>query len=174
AIDAARDSGARRGRSPLRWVAAIAAVLAIAALGAWNVSLQNDMSRLRDYDAAMADVLAIAKAPGAKTAVLRSDSGDPAVGLAALDGNGSFAFAVRNLAPTTGTQVYEVWAVQGERHVPLGSFRVEGSGVARLVGTVASSPAGMTLGLTREPGPDVTTPTLPMILTGPAVAPPPS
>src|SRR4051794_11386146 len=81
AIEAAPDSRANRRRSPLPWIAGIAAVLAIAALGAWNVSLQNDMGRLRDYDAAVSDVLAIAKSPGAQTAVLRSDSGDAAVGL---------------------------------------------------------------------------------------------
>jgi len=172
-IDAMRETRSRR-RSPLAWVAGIAAVLAIAALGAWNVTLQNDVRALRTYESAVAQVLDVATAPGARTAVLSSDVSRAMGGLASLGTDGSFAFALRDMPATSGGEVYEAWAVAGDRQVPLGSFTVDGSGIGGLTGKVEPPGDGVVLGLTREPGPGAATPTLPMIVSGTATAPPAS
>lgn len=171
--DAAGEARAPRRRSPLAWAAGVAAVLAIAGLAGWNLALQNQLAPLRSFDAAVAQVLDVAARPGSQTAILRPESGDGPRGFASVASDGSIAIAVRGLAPTTGSEVYEAWAVTADRQTPLGSFTVAADGTGRLVNHTSPPPAGVILGLTREPGPGATTPTLPMISSGTATAPPP-
>jgi hypothetical protein len=159
-------------RSPLTWMAAIAAVVAIVALAGWNVMLQNQLRETSDYNRAVAAVLDVGARSGSQVAIL-SGAGQPGPrGIAAIGGDGTFAMTVRDLAPTAGNEVYEAWIVgSGGAPVPLGGFRVGSSGIGSFTAFVTPS-AGPTIALTREPGPGATTPTLPIVSSGVAAAPP--
>jgi anti-sigma-K factor RskA len=164
---------ARRARtSPAVWALRIAAVLAIALLGGWNVLLQNDLGAARQYEQNVAAVLEAASQPSALTAVLAADGGTGS-GLAAVDANGDLVLAMRDLAPTTGNAVYEAWVIAADgAPVPLGSFQVGGNGTAFFEGVGLPSAEGIELALTLEPGPGATTPTMPIISAGVAAAAP--
>ena len=165
------ERDALRGRpSTGTWVLRIAAVLAIAALGGWNLLLQSELSAGQAYEQAVAQVLRSASQPGALTAILSADVGTGS-GLAAVSSSGEVTLAMQDLAPTNGDQVYEAWVIGGAgTPVPLGSFKVGANGTASFTtGGLAANP-GIVLALTREPGPGATTPTLPIVSKGVAMA----
>jgi anti-sigma-K factor RskA len=146
-------------------------VLAIALLGGWNLLLQNDLGAARQYEQNVAAVLQAASQPGALTAVLAADGGTGS-GLAAVDADGDLAIAMRDLAPTSGSAVYEAWVIASDGvPEPLGSFTVGANGTAFFQGTGLPSAEGIVLALTLEPGPGATTPTMPIISAGVAAAP---
>jgi hypothetical protein len=157
----ARPSLLPRDRRPfgLSWAFGIAAVLAIALLGAWNLSLQTQLSSAQAYERQVASVLDAAARPDALAAVMRSASGDGPAGLAAVTSDGVMRIAMRDLAPTTGTEVYEAWLIAGEQApVPLGEFQVGSTGIGYLeTGGLPAEP-GIVLALTREPNADATAP----------------
>jgi anti-sigma-K factor RskA len=141
-------------------------VLVIAVLGGWNLLLQNDLSAARSYERSVAAVLDVAAQPGSLTAVLAGDGGVGA-GLAAVDSNGNAALAIRNLAPTSGSSVYEAWVIASDGvPVPLGGFQVGQDGTAAFHVSGLPTTSGIVLALTLEPGPGATTPTLPIITKG--------
>ena len=172
AFPTVEEREARRARtSPGTWILRIAAVLAIALLGGWNLLLQNDLGAARQYEQNVAAVLQAASQPGALTAVLAADGGTGS-GLAAVDADGDLALAMRDLAPTTGSSVYEAWVIAADGvPVPLGSFTVGASGTAYFAADGLPSVEGILLALTLEPGPNATTPTMPIISAGAAAAP---
>lgn len=156
------------------WVMRIAAVLAIAALGAWNLQLQGrlsgvegDLAAAQAYRAAVTAVLDAAAQPGAQSGFLAAtDPGSRATGVVAASG-GSVILAVQNLAPTTGTQVYEAWVIVGEAApVPLGGFEVGAGGTGVFRGSTALAAPGAIIALTLEPARGATTPTLPVLTLG--------
>jgi anti-sigma-K factor RskA len=76
---------------------------------------------------------------------------------------------MRDLAPTTGAQVYEAWLIAADgAPIPIGGFQVGADGSAAFVSTHAPLGAGVTVALTLEPGPGATTPTVPIIAQGQA------
>jgi anti-sigma-K factor RskA len=169
----------RRGerRRPIgRWLVGIAAVLAIALLGGWNLLLQGQLDGARAYQQSVEEVLAVAAQPGSLVAVLRPDpavspTGGPS-GLAAVDSAGKLSLAMQSLAPTSGHEVYEAWVIGGDGvPVPLGSFVVGQNGTASFEGSGLPATNGIVLALTREPGPGATTPTLPIVSSGVARSP---
>ena len=166
------ERAARRARtSAATWALRIAAVLAIALLGGWNLLLQNDLGAARQYEQNVAAVLQAASQPGSLTAVLAADGGTGS-GLAAVDAEGDLALAMRELAPTSGSAVYEAWVIASDGvPVPLGSFTVGANGTAFFEGSGLPSTEGIVLALTLEGGPGATTPTLPIISGGVAAAP---
>jgi anti-sigma-K factor RskA len=166
------ERAARRARtSAATWALRIAAVLAIALLGGWNLLLQNDLGAARQYEQNVAAVLQAASQPGSLTAVLAADGGTGS-GLAAVDAEGDLALAMRELAPTSGSAVYEAWVIASDGvPVPLGSFTVGANGTAFFEGSGLPSTEGIVLALTLEGGPGATTPTLPIISAGVAAAP---
>jgi anti-sigma-K factor RskA len=172
AFPTAEEREARRARtSPGTWVLRIAAVLAIALLGGWNLLLQNDLGAARQYEQNVAAVLQAASQPGALTAVLAADGGTGS-GLAAVDADGDLALAMRDLAPTSGSSVYEAWVIAADGvPVPLGSFTVGASGTAYFAAEGLPSAEGILLALTLELGPNATAPTMPIISAGAAAAP---
>ncbi len=165
------ERDALRGRpSTGTWVLRIAAVLAIAALGGWNLLLQSQLSAGQAYEQAVAQVLRSASQPGALTAILSADVGTGS-GLAAVSSSGDVTLAMQDLAPTNGDQVYEAWVIGGDgTPVPLGSFKVGANGTASFTAGGLAATAGIVLALTREPGPGATTPTLPIVTKGVATA----
>jgi anti-sigma factor RsiW len=164
---AARAERTRARTGPLEWAMRIAAVLAVVALGAWNFQLQGRVSDLqqqvaaaRQYQTAVAAVLEVSFESGSQTAVLKPQEADGPRGIAAVAPNGSIQFAVQDLAPTTGTQVYETWAIVGDQApIPLGSFTVGPSGTASFTSGPGPAVPGVVVALSREPQAGATTPT---------------
>lgn len=141
------------------WALAIAAVLAIVALGGWNLSLQSQLSEALAYQRQVAAVLDAAAEPGALTAVMKSGTGEGPTGLAAVTPDGVMRVAMRDLAPTAGREVYEAWAILPDTApVPLGGFQVGSNGVGYLETGGLPTQSGVVLALTREPGPGATAP----------------
>ncbi|MBA2300977.1 MAG: anti-sigma factor [Chloroflexi bacterium] len=152
------------------WLLSIAAVLAIALLGGWNLLLQGQLSAARTYEQNIAAVLDVAGEPGALTAVLTSEGANGPAGLAAIAGDGSVRIAMRELLATSGTQVYEAWVIAADG-VPkaLGGFRVGETGVAYFEGGGLPAQEGIVLALTLEPGPGATAPSSPLVSAGTVV-----
>jgi anti-sigma-K factor RskA len=157
---------AARGPRPASWALGIAAVLAIAVLGGWNLVLQGQLSDAQAYEAHMGMVLDLAAEPGAQTVVLASD-GDGPTGLAVLGPNGEMAMAMQSMPATSGTQVYEAWAIAGDAApVPLGSFQVGNDGTGTFAMDDLDAEPGVVLAVTLEPGPGATAPTGPIVASG--------
>jgi hypothetical protein len=176
-----RDARAERTRprtSPLEWAFRIAAVVAIVVLGAWNLRLTsqvNDLQQQADaserFRAAVVTVLDIAAQPGSQTAILEPQEPGGPRGLAAVASDGSIQFAMQDLAPTSGSQVYETWAIVGEAApVPLGHFTVDASGTTSFTSRQGPTEPGITVAVSREPGAGATTPTE-VVSAGKATAP---
>jgi anti-sigma-K factor RskA len=152
-------------------VAAAALVLAIA-LGAWNVQLGGQLASLEAYRNGVVQVLDAAAKPGAQLAVLADprDAGGPS-GLAAVGSDGGVAIVMRNLAPTSGSQVYEAWLIGADQvPVAIGGFEVGASGSAAFTTGHATVGEGVVVALTLEPREGATTPTLPILALGTARA----
>lgn len=175
-----RPAGVERQPAPISifrrpiWAAvSLAAVLGVVALGAWNVQLQDQYNQLRNDVAALAayrdgvvDVLDSAAEPGAQLALLSAGEGGPS-GLAAVAPDGRVALVMRDLAPTTGTQVYETWVIGADgAPIPVGGFVVRADGTASFTASEAPVAEGVTIAVTLEPAEGATTPTLPIIAAG--------
>jgi Anti-sigma-K factor rskA, C-terminal/Putative zinc-finger len=163
----ARAERTRARTSPLEWAVRIAAVVAIVALGAYGFRLQGQVNDLEaqvaaaeNFRSAVAAVLDVAAQEGSQTAVLTPvESGGPR-GLAAVASDGSIQFAMEDLAPTSGNQVYETWAIVGDAApVPLGSFTVDTTGVASFTSKQGPTDPGIVVAVSREPAAGATTPT---------------
>jgi anti-sigma-K factor RskA len=168
-----RRSTAARGPGAAAWGLRIAAVLAIVALAGWNILLQGrldeaDQQALQAaaYGRAVAAVLEVATRPGAAAAVLAPQEGQTGRGIAAVGPEGGVRVALEGLAPTEGSDVYEVWAISGDAQpVPLGHFLVDETGVGSFDAAIELR-EGDVLALTREPAPGASVPTLPIISLG--------
>lgn len=165
-----RAAPAERSRSrpgPLAWIAAIAAVLAIAVLGVWNVRLQGQVNDLEQqataaahYRTAVTSVLDVAAQPGSQTALLAPQTAGGPRGIASVASDGSVQFAMQDLSPTSGSQVYETWAIlPNSNPVPLGSFTVDASGVVSFTSKQGPVGPGMAVAVSREPQTGATAPT---------------
>ncbi len=159
----------------LGWAAGIAAVLAIALLGAWNVVLQGQVGAQRTEQEALAAVVRAGATPGSLVAVLTApEASGPygPIGLAALTPNGSLTLAMHDLRPTSGAQVYQAWVIVGKAApAPTGFFRVGDSGLGEIAAAPAPVAPGAVVAITLEPGPGATAPTLPILAAGTAPAP---
>jgi hypothetical protein len=159
--DRARSRAPRYG-----WVLGIAAALVIVALGAWNLRLQSQLSDAQAYQQRVEQVLAIARTPGGVLAVLSSPTVGGQDGLVAVGPDGRAAMVVSGLPPTSAGEVYEVWFIVGSNAPqPVGALSQSG-GVAFMSGTPGPLPPGATVALTREPRPNPTAPTLPILVKG--------
>lgn len=158
---------ASRSRAPrYGWALGIAAALVIAALGAWNVRLQSQLTDAQAYQQRVEQVLEIARTPGAVMAVLAPSSANGQDGLIAIGSDGRAAMVVKGLPTTGANEVYEVWVIVGSNApAPVGSLSQSGS-LAFMAGTPGPVPAGATVALTREPGPNPTAPTSPILVKG--------
>jgi anti-sigma-K factor RskA len=167
----AEDRATRRKRVSRRgWILRIAAVLAVLALGGWNLLLQNELNAAIAYQQSVSTVLNVAAQPGSHAVILTAAGGSGS-GLAAISAAGDVTLAMQDLAPTAGATVYTAWVIAGDAApLPLGSFTVGSSGTASLDASGAPSEPGVILALTLEPGPGAQTPTLPIISKGVATA----
>ena len=162
-----------RRASPFDWALRIAAVIAILAVGAWGLNVQGQLDRARAFDGAIAAVVKAAGQPGAKTVVLSPQTGYAASGIAAVQSDGSVVLAMRDLAPTSGAQVYTAWVIVGSSApVSVGDFAESGGGNAAMTTKPATTPAGATIALTLEPNAGNTAPKGQIVSAGVAAAPP--
>lgn len=146
-------------RRPIWAAVAIAAALGVVALGAWNIQLRDELAGLTAYRSGVVAVLEEAALPGAQLAVLTPPEGDGPTGLAAVALDGRVALVMRDLAPTTGSQVYETWLIAGDAApVPIGGFQVDDSGTASFATANADVASNVTVALTLEPGPGAKAP----------------
>ena len=169
-LDRPADELRRRRQSPPRavgWALGLAAALAIAVLGGWGLRLQGELADARAFQAAVADVLAVANEPGSQTAILRAaEPGGPS-GLAAVAPDGSVLLALHGLQPTAGSEVYEAWLIGSSgTAVAVGGFTVDESGTARFRTRPGPTQPGVTLALTHEPGPGSTQARGPIVASG--------
>ena len=158
---------ARRTRSSAgMWALRIAAVIAIVALGGWNLLLQGQLNAAKSYQQGVAAVLETAAKPGSVTAILTADGGAGS-GLGAVSATGEVTLAMHDLARTTGQTVYEAWVIGGDGvPIPLGSFTVGSSGTGYLQGTGLPAANDIVLAVTLEPAAGAKTPTPPIISKG--------
>jgi hypothetical protein len=168
-----RAARAERTRaSRLDWLIRIAAVVAIAALGAWGLNLQAQLNESRSFDAAVATVLQAANQPGAKVAVLAPAQGQQGSGLAAIQSDGSVVLAMHELPASSGGEVYTAWViVPDQAPTSVGDFAVDSSGVEQFTSRPTETPAGATIAITREPNAGNTAPQGPVVSAGVATAP---
>ena len=161
------------GASTLGWAARIAAVVAIVVLGGWNLVLQGQLSDARAYDRAVAAVIDAAGEPGNQTVVLTPTKDGRGAGIAAVAADGSVVMALRDLAATTGTQVYEAWVIAAgsPAPVPVGDFTVGPTGTATFTTQPFTTPPGSTIALSLEPSAGSTTPRGTIVATGVSTAP---
>jgi hypothetical protein len=172
----------RRPRFQLSWGFALqaAAVIALVVVGAWNLNLtdrlnalEGDVAAARAYESAVNNVLAAAIEPGSHVVVLAPGSeAFEAGGLAAIRADGSVVLAMHDLDPTVGTEVYEAWVILGQdAPIPIGGFQVASAGTGAFTSEPTAAAAGAVIALTKEPGPDATAPTMPIISLGTALGP---
>lgn len=149
----------------------IAAVLAIALLGGWNLLLQGQLGSAKSYEDSVAAVLQVAGQEGSLTAILTPPGDAGPSGLAAVSASGAIALAMRDLPPTSGGQVYETWVI-GSDGVPvaLGGFQVDAAGIASFIADGVPAQDGIVLALTLEPGPGATAPSSAPVSLGTASA----
>lgn len=148
-------------RRPL-WAGLAAAALVVAiALGAWNVQLRSQVDGLSAYRSNVVEVLEEAARPGAQLALLAAPEGAPGPsGLAAVGADGSLAMVMRDLTPTTGTQVYAAWLIGSEgAPIPVGEFKVDDSRTASFTTAHPTLGPGVTVALSLEPTSGATAPT---------------
>ncbi len=147
------------GPSIATWTMRIAAVLAIALLGGWNLLLQGQLGSARVYEDSVAAVLRIAGQDGSLTAILTPPGDAGPSGLAAVSASGAVTLAMRDLPATSGPQVYEAWIIGSDGvPVPLGGFQVDAAGIASFSADGVPAQDGIVLALTLEPGPGATAP----------------
>ncbi len=168
----ADERTARRARTSTgTWILRAAAVLAIVALGGWNLLLQNQLNASQAYEQSVAAVIEVAAQPGSLTAILTPDDGTGS-GLAAVSAEGKVTLAMQDLAPTSGSTVYTAWAIGGDGvPVAIGDFTVGSDGTASFEAPTSPLPSGTLLALTREPTPGATAPTGPIVSKGVATGP---
>lgn len=159
------------GASIGTWAMRIAAVLAIALLGGWNLLLQGQLGNAKAYEDSVAAVLQVAGEDGALTAILTPQGASGPSGLAAVSASGAVTLAMRDLPATSGAQVYEAWVI-GSDGVPvaLGGFQVDAAGIASFSANGVPAQDGIVLALTLEPGPGATAPSSAPVSVGTATA----
>jgi hypothetical protein len=175
ALGRGRGAPGSQRAAALRWILAAAAVVAIVALGARDLALQQDVSTARQFGDQVERAMSLAASSGSRIAVIGAAAGSTGStvsgpsGLAVMPGSGSGVLVMHGLAPTGGSQVYEAWAIVGSgAPVPLGSFAVGGDGLGWLADLALPPGSNVVVALTKEPGPGATKPTLPIVASGTA------
>jgi Anti-sigma-K factor rskA/Putative zinc-finger len=179
AFPSAAERGQRAGRraagqaSRFDWALRIAAVVAIAAVGAWGLNLQGQLDQARRFDQAVAAVVQAAGQPGAKTVVLAAQKDQHGQGIGAVRPDGSIVMAMQDLPATTGSQVYTAWVIVGSNApVPVGDFQAGPGGTGAFTTRPATTPPGATIALTLEAKAGNSAPEGPIVSAGVAAAPP--
>jgi anti-sigma-K factor RskA len=168
-IDLAAERARRRPR--LAWLVAVAAVIAVVLLGASNLALRRDLDQAQAYQQGVDQALTLAAQPGSVSAVLAGKDGT-ATGLAVIGADGTTRVAMRGLAPTSGSQVYTTWSIEGDAPpVSVGDFTVGADGLATATGVAPAATPGAVVAITLEPVGGATAPAGPIVASGTTSAP---
>ena len=161
------------------WATAAVAVAIVAAMvftGLQTGPRSNDTGIASRFERAMS----LAAAPGSRLAVIGSSGGAAGAagspvpsggsnGIAVIPRTGPGLLVMAGLPATTGSTVYEAWAIVGSQApAPLGSFAVGSDATGWLDSLTVPPGEGLVVALTREPGPGATKPTLPIVASGSA------
>ena len=144
----------------------------IAALGAWNIGLIGQLSTAQQEQAAVDRVLAIAQEPGGQAAIRARDRRDRRDRRAGGPGRRR-ARRIVCPGPPRAPRDKRLAGLRGLGHRSVGQPRAgrlvlpwASSGIGALAAAQVPIGAGLTVGLTREARSGVTTPTLPMVVSG--------
>lgn len=175
AIEGGRSQPQSRGRRT-GWSAllAVAAVLAIAALGTWNLQLRNQVQS-HSQTVALQQKIVTAQLQGASVAMMTSTTHKAGVSaqLVIPRGGQHSYLAVQGLPANPTNKVYQVWGMPNGAQGPpvsMGIFHYSGgsTAVVELSGTRKVYPVA---GVTLEPGPHGSpAPTSAPVLVGPVRA----
>jgi hypothetical protein len=146
------------GRRGMAWAAVAAALVVV--LGGWNLLLQAELGGSRSYQQQVEEALALARQPGAQVALLGPPEGTTGpTGIAVMPPSGEGRLVMTGLAPTSGTQVYEAWAIpEGQAPIPVGGFTVGRDGVGIFDDMPAAGDEPLIVAITLEPAPNATAP----------------
>jgi hypothetical protein len=168
-IDAARE--AKRRRNPVWAVLAAAAVLAIVALGGWNLVLQQQQSQSDQRLAVLSAAVAAAGQPDSVVAQLTgTDTAAGASGYAVFPAAGTGYIVLTGLPAAGDGQAWQAWTIAGESPASAGLMDVGSDGVAVLDGIVAL-PGTSVVALTVEPAGGSQQPTTTPLVVGQLAAP---
>lgn len=133
----------RRGfRDRAAWWVAAAACLALVVLGAWNVTLQQEVGRQRQVVAEREAMLVHLVQPGRRMAALRPyGTPGPPVAYVLSRGNDLEVVTSGMSENTPGRETFWLWGVWGQRQVPLGRFDVRTGDLT--LHRIGSVPAGL-------------------------------
>jgi anti-sigma factor RsiW len=175
AFPSAAERDVRRAARTRRldWALRIAAVIAIALSGAYGLGVRAQLDAATRFSQAVATVLEVAARPGAQAVILAPAEGKQGRGIAAVAADGIVTLAMRDLAATSGVQVYTAWVIVGKNApIPVSDFTVDSNGTAAVTTRPAATPPGAIIALTLEPNGGNSAPTGPIISTGVTRTPP--
>jgi hypothetical protein len=162
----------RMNRALLTGLAVAACILALFALGFWNMSLRNENMLYRQRVAAFEEAGRLLQDPTTQTVRLTGPgTGRGArVTVFASSRQDRGALIVEGLGAPPAGRVYELWGIPNgkglDQAMPATVFRTGGEGVAPFLFELPIQPS-MTYGVTEEPGPGGSRkPTRPPILVG--------
>lgn len=174
----ARNEGGTRWPLWPGWIIAALAIAAVIYLLVRGSSLQRQLNadqakvaQLTAQQAVSQNLMDALTSPDSKQVTL-TETARPArpTGHATyLAKNGALVFVASNLRPLQGNKSYELWLVPagGKAPLPAGLFRPDAHGGTSVV--LPSLPPGTeakTFIVTVEDGPNATTPTLPIVMSG--------
>jgi len=138
-----------RLRRPVAWLGAAAAALIIG-LGAWNISLQQQVNT-RSSPASVADYLAHGARAWPVTGTSIAPSAAGTLVQPRNDANAVFVFA--GLPRSPANKVYQVWLMRGNRPTSAGTFSVSAPGT-QIIHLLHPATGYQITAVTVEPGPD--------------------
>ena len=140
-VDLAAYREQRRFSGWRTWALAAAAVVVIAALGAWNLTLQSRTSESETRLAVLRDAIIASAAPDARTARLSgAGAAEGATGFVALPAEGTGYAVLTGLAPAPRGFTYQGWYLDDGQPFSVGLVDVGPDGLAILEGVEV--PAG--------------------------------
>lgn len=153
------------GSGRVRWAAF--ALVAALMLGIGGAALL--LGRIGDtgaYAAQEAAAAALAAQPGSRSLdLVPAATGGPS-GTAVVGADGHGIVLLHGLPATTGRQVFEVWLIASDSGAPAPAGPLNTTADGRGWLETLAGRGGLTVAITREPGPGATTPTLPILASG--------
>ena len=164
----------RRWASPLvARLAAAAAIVAVAALSVWNLSLRDENAGYRDRVAALEQATRLLNQPNTAKVTLEGSAAQAQATVLASSAQGRGVLVVENLPPLQRDKVYELWGIPDRgngraQKALVFSVPLRRQGVQTLEFQVPIQPDTV-FAITEEPGPEGSEqPTTPPILSGAA------
>lgn len=164
---AALAAGRARSRRLIQSALAVAAAVALVALGAWNVSLQGSLSDTRARVTVLQQAISASTEAGSRVAHLKgSGPAAGASGVAVITAGGTAYVVIDGLAPAPAGRTYEAWFGAANVMRPAGLLTVGSDGLAILAGASDAHQPVEVVALTIEPAGGSKRPTSAPIVVG--------